>query len=188
MRCCKGESRRQIAIAKPVRRAYGHFNEIGLAAKSAANLKQPACVMSGQLRKIGKVGLIVLVAVVGFFVIFKPTAPDGIYVAKGPSVVTGDCYYELSGGKVTWLDFENSGTTNFQQIGTYYKTTNGWFYAMSPITSARGSVLVVPPVQIKCSWIGLTFSSGTNSWFWRRRLIEGKRPDWMTLYLPWKVQ
>jgi hypothetical protein len=144
--------------------------------------------MSRQLRKIGKAGFVVLVAVVGFFIIFKPASPDGVYAAKGPNVVTGDYYYELSGGKVTFLAFENSGNTNCQQLGTYCKTTNGWFYTMLPITSARGSALVVPPIKIKCSWIGLTFSSGTNSWFWRRRLIEGKRPEWMTLYLPWKVQ
>lgn len=142
--------------------------------------------MSRRKRYIIIIGIAALVVTAVFFTVSKPSSPSGRYVTGSPLVVTGDFYYELSGGKVYFLDFENSGVTNRQEIGTYFQTRDGWFYAMPPITNEVGT-LVVPPIKIEYSWAGLRLLSGSND-FWRRRLICGKRPEWVTSYLPWNVQ
>jgi hypothetical protein len=144
--------------------------------------------MSRRIRYIITIGITTLVVIAAFFAVSKPSSPSGRYVASSPTIVTGDFYYELSGGKVYVLDFENSGVTNRQELGTYFQTRDGWFYTMPPITTKTGTA-VFTPVKIQCSWAGLSFlsDSGSNG-FWRRRLIAGKRPEWMTLYLPWNLQ
>jgi hypothetical protein len=144
--------------------------------------------MSYRIRYICIAGITTLVVIGALFAVSKPSSPSGRYVAGSPPFVTGDFYYELSGGKVYFIDYENSGVTNRQETGIYFKTQNGWFYTISQFSNAMGHAVVVPPVKIQCSWVGLSFSSGSNTWFWRRRMLPGKRPDWMTLYLPWNIQ
>lgn len=145
--------------------------------------------MSRRIRYIFLTGITTLVVIAGFFAVSKPSSPSGRYVASSPPAVTGDFYYELSGGKVYFVDFENSGFTNRQDLGTYFQTRDGWFYTLPSFTNSAGKVAAYAPVKIRCSWAGLSFlrNSGTNE-FWRRRFIPGTRPEWMTLYLPWNLQ
>ena len=132
-------------------------------------------------------GLATAVVLAAVLAVTQPPSPAGRYVASAPLVISGDFYYEFAGGKVYFVDYEPSGVSRRNEVGAYFQTPAGWFYRVSLGTNAVA--IKTAPVKMVCSWAGvrLVDSSGKGE-LWRRRLMAGKRPEWMTLYLPWNLQ
>jgi len=146
--------------------------------------------MSRRTRHIIIVVITVMVVLAAFFTVTSPPSPDGHYVVEKMLFASmDDYYYELSGGKVYELCYLHSGATNRADTSMrYIQKPDGWY--LSPRYRVfLWSATNTPAVKIQCSWSGLTLTYGTGKTeFWRRRLIPGKRPEWMTRYLPWWVQ
>jgi hypothetical protein len=128
-------------------------------------------------------GLILLSILVSAALLTKPGTPDGRYVASENIGAVGDWYYELANGKITLVVHEDSSATVRHQSGIYFRTNGVW------VVRSRDGVPEEIPTILETSWFGVSSSAGTNSLnFMRRRLISGKRPDWMLDHLPWCIQ
>jgi hypothetical protein len=99
----------------------------------------------------------------------KPPSPAGRYVSKG-ILVGGDCYYEFTGGK--WSFVYDGGSAQF---GTYGRSGDGWTMTNRPNRHGKSETF-----RIECSWFGISFYDQTGHVdHFRRRLAPGLRPDWM---------
>ncbi len=112
----------------------------------------------------------------------KPQSPDGRYIASYKIALTGDYYYEFANGKVSFVSDGKLGKPMHRNPeGTYFKTKDGWFWLP---TDSNGKTY--PPVRLSVSWVGITISDYGE--FMQRRVINGRRSEWMLDHLPWCIQ
>ena len=116
-----------------------------------------------------------------FLVCTRPSSPGGRYVASDRIGAIGDWYYEFSGGKVCFVCHEDATYTSRTAEGEYFRNEDSWIW-----TDTRRSNAV--PVKVQPCWFGIRLSTPDGSETWRRRLVPGRRPDWMLESLPWAIQ
>ena len=124
-----------------------------------------------------------LVGIVLFLLFFtKPPTPAGRYVSSPSIGAVGDWYEEFSDGKVTWVLHEDADSTYRDAEGSYTKTEDGRVFM-------SGGKHPAPAIKIECFWYGLRMTTADgHREFMRRRLVRGRRPEWMLDHMPWWVQ
>jgi hypothetical protein len=120
-------------------------------------------------QKIGLVCGIGVLMIAALACFTKPPSPSGRYVSKG-ILVDGDCYYEFSDGK--WSFVYDGGSAQF---GTYGRSSDGWIMTNRPDRRGKSDSF-----RMEYSWFGISFwDQAGHADHFRRRLAPGLRPDWM---------